>query len=123
MYLDIQYDDGWRPRGLGALLNLFKQSLYVLDFLRSEQTSVCPPLSGEPSAHKALAEQQLACFSLPYFIDSKSYLFFPSHFNMPEIEMGLAIDDKKVVCHSLIGGISFPLGKNTESCLFQLVVA
>lgn len=33
------------------------------------------------------------------------------HFNIPEMEMGLAIDDKKAQCHSLIGGIFSFLGE------------
>lgn len=45
-------------------------------------------------------------FLLLYFIDFKSHFFF-SHFNIPEIEIGLAVDDKKALCHSLIGGIFF----------------
>lgn len=49
-------------------------------------------------------------FSFLYSTDSRITLFF-FNFNIPEIEMGLAIDDKKAPCHSLIGGIFFSLGK------------
>lgn len=36
-----------------------------------------------------------------------NHTFFSTHFNIPEMEMSLAIDDKKALCHSLIGGIFF----------------
>lgn len=46
------------------------------------------------------------CFYDRISIDSKSY-FFCQHFNIPEMEMGLAIENKKALCHSLTGGIFF----------------
>lgn len=46
------------------------------------------------------------CFYDRISIDSKSH-FFCQHFNISEMEMGLAIDYKKALCHSLTGGIFF----------------
>lgn len=62
-------------------------------------------------------------FAFPYSTDSRITLFFFFNFNIPEIEMGLAIDDKKAPCHSLIGGIFFFLREVHESLSLQLTTS
>lgn len=61
-------------------------------------------------------------FSFPYSTDPALH-FFLFNFNIPEIEMGLAIDDKKAPCHSLIGGIFFSLREVRESLSLQLTMS
>lgn len=50
-------------------------------------------------------------FLLPYFIDSESQPPTHTQLNISEMEMGLAVDDKKVQCHGLAGGVFSFLGK------------
>ena len=68
------------------------------------------PPSAERPVHSTLDKPQHAILISIYSTDPASHSFF-FNFNIPEIEMGLAIDDKKAPCHSLIGGIFFSLGK------------
>lgn len=58
-------------------------------------------------------ELWLMLFSFSYSLSCITR--FLSHFNIPEIEMGLEIDDKETPCHSLIGGIFFFLTDIRES--------
>lgn len=73
------------------------------------------PPSAESLENRALDKQQPRYFHfhIPLILN---HTFFFFHFNIPEIEMGLAIDDKKAPCHSLIGGIFFSLGKYMKVC-------
>lgn len=57
--------------------------------------------------HRALDKQQPPRYFYFHIPLIPNHTFFFPHFNIPEIEMGLAIDDKKAPCHSLIGGIFF----------------
>lgn len=52
-------------------------------------------LSREPSAENS-KEELLVLFLLPYLTDSKSHPPTHTQFNISEMEMGLAVDDKKV---------------------------
>lgn len=80
------------------------------------------PPSAESLEHRALDKQQphYFHFHIP-LIPNHTFFFF--HFNIPEIEMGLAIDDKKAPCHSLIGGSFFPFREVHKSLCLQLPVS
>lgn len=75
--------------------------------------------SAESLMHRTLdkLQQRYFHFHIPLILHHTSF-----HFNIPEIEMGLAIDDKKAPCHSLIGGIFF-LRELHESLCLQLTMS
>lgn len=76
------------------------------------------PPSAEGPVHRTLDKPQQCYFHFHIPLIPHHTLFF-FNFNIPEIEMGLAIDDKKAPCHSLIGGIFFSLREVHESLSLQ----